>query len=262
MIVLYTLQSLLTKKYVDHYPGREDMASSVFTIVSGFAVVVISLAFMGFRFDAQPATVILGVINAAVIIAYNFFIVKTAQTGPYTVLMVFSIAGGIILPTLVDFLAHGGFMSVWKWVAVAIVLGAVYMMSYRPADQVAWKKAFIPCCLGLALANGAYGTILNEQQIQTGASEKEELIAITYALAAFASFIIYLVRENGSVAGFKQTKASLIYLVACSVVVINDLTYLFALLYLAVDTLKYHLFLIKGLIQSLDIYNNIIICHS
>lgn len=219
MIVLYTLQSLLTKKYVDHYPGREEMASSVFTIVSGAVVVIVSLCFTGFRFEAQPETLILGVINAAVIIAYNYFIVKTAQTGPYTVLMVFSIAGGIILPTLVSHFAFGEEMSPWKWVAVAIVLIAVYMMSHKSAGEVSWKPVFIPCCFGLAIANGAYGTLLNIQQELTGEGEKEELIAVTYLLAALASFVFYLVKERGSVKGFKQTRASLIYLIVCSVVV-------------------------------------------
>ena len=219
MIVLYTLQSLLTKKYVDSYPGKEEMASSIFTIVSGAVVAIVSLCFTGFNFQAAPETWLLGVINAAVIIAYNYFIVRTAQTGPYTVLMVFSIAGGIIMPTLVAFFAFGEPMSAWKWVAVAIVLVAVYMMSYRTADKVEWRPVFIPCCFGLALANGAYGTVLNIQQQLTGEGEKEELIAITYAIAAVVSFIIFLTKERGSLSGFRQTKASLIYLAVCSVVV-------------------------------------------
>lgn len=219
MIVLYTLQSLLTKKYVDHYPGREEMASSVFTIISGAVVVVVSLCFTGFRFEAASETWLLGVLNAAVIIAYNYFIVKTAQTGPYTVLMVFSIAGGIILPTLVTFFAFGETMSVWKWATVVVVLCAVYMMSHRKSGEVAWTKVFIPCCIGLAISNGAYGTILNIQQQLTGEGEKEELISITYAIAAVVSFIIYLVKEQGSVRGFRQTRVSLIYLATCSLVV-------------------------------------------
>jgi drug/metabolite transporter (DMT)-like permease len=104
-------------------------------------------------------------------------------------------------------------------VAVAIALVAVYLMSYRKSGEVEWKKEFIPCCFGLAIANGAYGTILNTQQQLTGEEEKEILIAITYALAAAISLVIYLVKEKGSVSGFKQTKASLIYLAACSLVV-------------------------------------------
>lgn len=233
MVVLYTLQSLLTKKYVDHYPGEENMASSVFTIVSGGVVVIVSLCFMGFRFDAQLGTVIMGIINAAVIVAYNFFIVKTAQTGPYTIFMVFSIAGGIIIPTIQAWLAFDQGISWLKWIAIVIVLVAVFLMSYRKGAGANWKAAFIPCCFGLAAANGAYGAILNTQQEWTGVGEKEELIAITYLIAAFASFIIFLVKEKGSLKGFKQTKASLVYLLVCSVVValaINVLTLLIHLM--------------------------------
>lgn len=46
MILLYTLQSLLCKKYAEHYPGREDMASPVFTLCSGAVVVPVSFAFL------------------------------------------------------------------------------------------------------------------------------------------------------------------------------------------------------------------------
>ena len=42
MILMYTLQSLLTRKYSDHYPGRPEMASPVFTVVSGLAVAVVT----------------------------------------------------------------------------------------------------------------------------------------------------------------------------------------------------------------------------
>ena len=239
MIVLYTLQSLLTKKYADHYPGDENTASSVFTVVSGFVVVVVSLCFMGFKFDAHPTTVILGVINAAVIVAYNFFVVKTAQTGPYTVLMVFSIAGGIIIPTLAALFAFGNELSWLKWVAIGIVLVAVYLMSYRKSGSAEWKTVFIPCCFGLAASNGAYGTILNTQQELTGASEKEELIAITYALAAVASFFIFLVKENGTLKGFKQTRKSLIYLIICSIIVALAINVLVAIIPLIDLTVLY-----------------------
>jgi drug/metabolite transporter (DMT)-like permease len=229
MVVLYTLQSLLTKKYVDHYPGNENMASSVFTIVSGGVVVIVSLCFMGFRFDAQWETLLLGVINAVVITLYNYFIVKTAQTGPYTILMVFSIAGGIIIPTVQAGIFFGQEISWLKWVATGIVLIAVFLMSYRGGGTANWKAVFIPCCFGLAIANGAYGAILNTQQELTGEAEKEELIAVTYCLAAIASFVIFLIKEKGNLSGFKQTKPSLIYLLCCSVIValaINVLTVL------------------------------------
>ena len=41
LILLYTLQSFLCKLYTDKYPGDDDMASSVFTVVSGLTVAII-----------------------------------------------------------------------------------------------------------------------------------------------------------------------------------------------------------------------------
>ena len=45
LVLLYTLQSLLTKLYTDKYPGDEDAASSVLTLVSGVFVVVVTFFF-------------------------------------------------------------------------------------------------------------------------------------------------------------------------------------------------------------------------
>lgn len=219
MIVLYTMQSFFCKKYTDAYPGKEDMASPVFTIVSGITVVLISLCFMGFSFQAEATTLILGVLNALALMGYNYFIVKTAQTGPYTILMVFSIAGGILLPSIADLIGFGVGISVGKIVALLVVFAAVYMISHRKEETVKWKKAFIPCCIGLGACNGAYSAILNIQQKLTGTSEKEELIAVTYGVAAALSFVAFLLKERGKLQAFKQTKQSLAYLLVCSVVV-------------------------------------------
>ena len=219
MVILYTLQSLLCKKYTDHYPGREDMASPVFTIVSGFTVVIISLCFMGFRFEAQLATVLLGILNSFVITGYNYFIVKTSQTGPYSILMVFAVAGGIIIPTITDLIGFGVGVSIGKAIAIAVVFCAVYMMSYRGSGEAPWRRGFIPACFALGLTNGVYSAILNVQQNLTGESEKEELIAITYGLAAIMSLAMLLVKERGKLSAFRQSRLSLVFLATCSIIV-------------------------------------------
>lgn len=233
MVVLYTLQSLLTKKYVDHYPGNENMASSVFTIVSGGVVVIVSLCFMGFRFDAEPITLLLGVMNAAAITGYNYFLVKSSQTGPYTVLMVFAIAGGIIVPTMAALIGFGVGLSWLKWLGVFIVIGGVYLSSYRKTEGAFNYKVFIPSCIGLALCNGAYAALTDIQQRLTGADEKEEMVCVTYLLAAFASLLMIFIKKRGRVDCFWQTKISFAFLMITSVLVglaINLLVFVITLL--------------------------------
>ncbi len=238
MILLYTLQSLLCKKYSDHYPGRADMASPVFTLVSGVVVTMISFAAAGFSFAAAPLTLLLAALNAVALIGYNAFIIKASQSGAYSVLMVFSITGGIAIPVVSGMIFFGDRPSVFKLLALLVVFVAVYLVSFRKGERLFADRMFIPACVGLGICNGVYGALLNTQQRLTGTAEKEEMVALTYALAVAISFVLLLVKERrGAIAAMRQTKPSLFYLLTCSVVValaINLMVYIIPLVDLAV----------------------------
>ena len=135
IVLLYTLQSFLCKKYTDSYPGKPENASPVFTVVSGLTVVAVAFAVSGFSFRASWLTVLLGVANAIVLAGYNYFIIKCSQSGPYSVLMVFNLAGGITLPAIVSVVAFGDDMSVPKALSIIAVFIAVYMVSYRSEEK-------------------------------------------------------------------------------------------------------------------------------
>ena len=91
VIVLYTFQSFLCKKFSDNYPGKPDNASPVFTVISGLTVVAVAFAVSGFRFSASALTVWLGIANALVLAGYNYAIIKSSQIGPYSILLVFNL---------------------------------------------------------------------------------------------------------------------------------------------------------------------------
>ena len=220
MILLYTLQSLLCKKYSDHYPGHEEMASPVFTLASGVVVVIVSFAVAGFSFVAAPLTLLLGVINAVVLVGYNTFIIKASQTGAYSVLMVFSIAGGITIPVVSGMIFFDDRPSLLKLLSLIVIFVAVYLVSHRKGEQLLGDRMFIPACVGLGICNGAYGALLDAQQRFTGAAEKEEMVAMTYALAVVISFAFLLIKQKRAMlAALRQSKRSLFYLLTCSVVV-------------------------------------------
>ena len=63
MIVISTAQSILSRFYSTSYPGREDLSSPVFTIVSGIAVVIASWAVSAFRFDFSWQTLVFGAVG-------------------------------------------------------------------------------------------------------------------------------------------------------------------------------------------------------
>ena len=218
VILFYTAQALLCKKYADLYPGKKHLASPVLTLFCGLAVALTALALAGFRLSPEPLTVRLGLGNAAALVGYYTFIILGAQTGPYSVLTVFSIAGGIVVPPLSAWLFFGDRPSLYKMLSIAVILLAVWMVSYRKQEDRTFSALFLPVCLLLALSNGAFGSLLDAQQRLTGPAQRNAMVAVSYAGLVAVSLVLLLIRERkGALAAMKQTRASLLVLLACAV---------------------------------------------
>ena len=233
LVLLYTMQSLFTKLYTDRYPGKADMASSILTVVSGVTVAVVTFfCFELCQFTFNGWCILIGVLNAVALYGYNYFIVKASQSGPYSILMMFSLAGGIIIPIVASLVM--GWDEAWNTtfrvivnvVCIAAIISAVYLVSNRPDDRGAKQGitlGFILSCLGLAICNGVYGIFLTLQQ-QTAAAGGEgnrgEMVITTFIAAAVISFVIGLVKEKGKpfFKCFKQTKGSALFLALTSIV--------------------------------------------
>lgn len=226
MIIVSTTQSILTRFYSTSYPGRSDLSAPVFTIVSGFTLALVTFCLGLFRFEATTPTLILGVANAFVLVLYNTSMLKASATGPYSITVVFMIAGGIIIPSAVSF-CFGDTEGYWvKIIAIISVLISVYFISKKQGESYTDKRKFFLACLGLALGNGIYGAILDvHQRLTTPADmvsspEREEILIITYAGAAFISALILLAREKKEFLGaMKQSKTSLAFLLTSSVII-------------------------------------------
>lgn len=237
LVLIYTMQSLLTRYYSANYPSREDLASPVFTIVSGLIVTLVTFAFAGFRFEASPITIVLGIINALALVLYNNSLIKASATGPYSITMVFMIAGGIVIPAIVTTF-FGDDLSVVKILAILVVLISVYLVASKQGETYQNKKAFFFSCFMLAIGNGIYGTLLDVQQRltlpanATVSPEKEEMVMITYLVAVIINTVILLAREKkGFISAIKQTKKSAFFLVSASLVVacaINMMVFILA----------------------------------
>ena len=177
---------------------------------------------------------LLGVINAVVLYAYDAFIIKASATGPYSILMTFSLTGGIIIPAIVSWVSN--FKENFSFVqlfAIAIIFASVLMITKKD-DEDANKSEhskhrvfFLVICTLLGLANGLYGVLLNLQQEITGVSEKEEMVAVTFIGAAVISLVQLLIKEKkNTLKAFRQTKLSLTFLLlsaAVSALAINAL---------------------------------------
>lgn len=219
VVLLYTAQSLFCRMYTDRYPGKAQMASPVFTVISGFLIAAITFGFAGFSFSAHGMTLLLGVCNALVLFGYNFFIIRASQLGSYAIMMVFSVAGGIILPAIIAAIAFGDEISTPQILSMIAIFAAVYMVSYKKNDggQSGGRAKFLLVCTGLAICNGIYGALLDVQGRLTGPGEKEEMLMLTFCGAAIASLIpILLSEKRDSLRAFRQTRTSLLFLLTCA----------------------------------------------
>lgn len=236
IILLYTFQSFLCKKYSDTYPGESDTASPTFTIISGLTVIIVCFIVSGFTFTAKPLTLLMGAINGVALFGYNISLIKASGKGSYSILMVCNVSGGIIIPAII---ASVFFKEPLSWIQILSILAvfvAVYMLSYKKSsDQEKTKntRSFFLLCGLLALCNGAYGALLDAQQRKTGSDEREEMVAATYAFAVLFSLVTLLVKKKGRILpAFRQTKISFLYLIGCSLIVataINALVYVLPL---------------------------------
>lgn len=237
VILLYTMQNLFCRIYTGYYPGQKHNASPVYTVISGLTVAAVTFFFAGCSFSASALTVLFAVLNAAALVGYNAFIVKASQIGSYSILMVFAIAGGISIPALVARIGFGDPLSVLKALSLVGIFVSVYMVSYKKEEDSEEKRknraVFLLVCTGLAICNGAYGTLLDVQQRITGESEKEEMVIMTFLIGAVVAAVQLILSERkNSFSAFKQSKRSVVFLVLCAVIsalAINLMVYIIRL---------------------------------
>lgn len=238
VIISYTAQSLTCKVYADSYPGSHSLSAPVFSVVSGFATALVTLAVAGFSFEPQPLTVLFAVLNAAVLTGYNYSLIGASQRGAYSILMVFSLSGGIIIPAIVGAFAFGDNLSIMQYVSVAVIIVSVWLVCRKKGELNCKNPAFWAFSALLCVCNGAYGALLDAQQRLTGTGDKEEMIIITFFLTALFSLVTLAVKRRGRLlSDFRQSKKSGLFLALCSLSVvfsINVLVYIIPLVNITV----------------------------
>ena len=248
IILLYTFQSMFSKMFNDNYPGSEETAPLVFSVVCGVIVAVVSLFFSGFEFGPfRWETLVMGIINAIILYAYDQFIIKASGKGPYSIMMVFNLGGGIVVPAVVAVLPIGPFGDAFSWtklVAIVIICIAIYMVSLKKGSAEGEGKGklhtFFILSIFLALANGLYGVMFDLQNRTTGAADKQLLVIYTFIGAAIISAIQLAVTEKKRMPkAFVQNKKSLVYLLLASVVSAIAVNILVILVGVVDETLLY-----------------------
>ena len=220
-VFLYTSQTLLSKLFTREYPNDKSMATYVYSVTVGITVFIVSLFFSRFRVTLSALTALLAVINGIVLFIYNSSLISASRKGPYSVFIVFSITGSIIIPAVFFNIMGWDSLSPIQFIAVFTTVPAIYLVGYKDKNNSSEENKispkFIILCIVNMLANGIYGIMLTLQQKFTGECEREEMTALTFMSAAvIALFFIIYRKKREFLSVFKNTAPSLIFLLSCA----------------------------------------------
>ncbi|MBQ8372327.1 MAG: hypothetical protein IJX38_05285 [Clostridia bacterium] len=242
---LYIMQNLFSRLYTDNYPSDKSHASPILAICNGVAVPLCALFFSGFTFsEFNPTTLVLGLANAIVLFFYYESLIRASATGSYSIMMVFNVGGGIIIPALLSTLAFGADFSYVKLIAIIIIVVAVYLVTLRKSEDISSTASgshsvalFLVICAVLAVANGTYATLFDAQRLfAPGDSQGHMMIIYTFGGAGLLSFVRLLVtKKRETLSAFRQTKRSLGFLIGAVTVSALAANVLVLLLELEID---------------------------
>lgn len=216
VIVLYSLQTLFCKLYSDKFKGKKELITPVFCILESAAIVLISLAFNGFRFNISLQTLIIGVINAAVLFGYNSSLIAAGARGSYAFLNVAMLFGGILVPMIysVGFL-NDEKLEPLKYIAIAAMLVSFILMNFEGLRPGSVHISYYLFCLLLFVCNGVYGTLIKVQE-QINDSQSKEMIILTYGIMGVIALIQLVAKEKSKTRNaFHINKEALVFLILC-----------------------------------------------
>lgn len=223
LVLLYSFQSAFCNLYAKNYPGKKEHSSPVFSVFYGIITAVVTLAFSGFVFAPSKETVILGAVNAAVLVAYNTLLIKASALGPFSIIMIMNLSGGILIPMLWSVLHDGDKLSVFQYIAIAVMLVSFVFLNLGDKNGKEKKSGkvsakFLVSCILLGVSNGVYGTLLSAQKKLMGGEESGEMIVITFAVSSLLALMLLLIgAKKEALPAFRQNAKSTLALCAASV---------------------------------------------
>ena len=215
IILLYSFQTLFCKLYTDRYPGRADLASPVFCVLEGIFVTLFTFAFGGFQFHVSPFTLLMGVLNALALFAYNMSLIKAGSRGSYAFMNVVMLFGGLLVPSVYGAVCLNEPISPLKFIGIAAVLVSCVLMNLEDIKLKNTPFSYYVFCVILFAANGLYGTFVKMQTVHRD-DQKQEMIMLTFALTGLIAFIQLLASEKKStLQAFKLNAKCVLPLLIC-----------------------------------------------
>lgn len=208
LVLLFSFQSLFCRLYSSSRDGEGAVQFSVF--YAAF-VGLSTLAVNRFAYTLSGSTVLLGLMNAMILLTYNVAMVRCSNLGSYAFMMVCSLSGGILVPMVYDALYLGYAFSFFQLTAIALILFAFVLMNLE--GFAAKKNArYLLWCAILFVANGLYGVLMNLQQTLMNFTLRNEMIITTFlGMALMTSAFQMLVARKSFLNGFCVSRRTALY---------------------------------------------------
>lgn len=196
LIAIYTSQSLACSQFGKYYPGDSGKTSAVFSVLYGGICMVFTLVFTvctgSFPLAISLPTVLMGLANGIVLTIYNHFLLKSSASGPYSIVMIFMLSGGPMIPVLWSVLIDSNLLNPLQWIAFVLTLISFLILN-KPKKGEKVSVRFLVYCTILGASNGIYAIMMNSQQAMTANTENAAMIVLTFGTCAILSLVMLLI---------------------------------------------------------------------
>lgn len=215
IVVLYSFQTLFCTLYTNKYPGKAENASPVFCVLESVAIALFTWAWIGFKFDLSPMTLLLSVLNAVALFGYNTSLIKASARGSYAFLNVSLLFGGILVPLLYTTVFLSDTLQWYQYLAIVLMLVSFVLMNYKEFKLKDTPWTYYIFCALLFICNGMYGTFL-KMQSDYDVNEKNEMIILTYGIMGVIAFVQLALKEKKETfKAFRMSKKAILPLILC-----------------------------------------------
>jgi len=213
MATLYSFQSLFCRMYTN---ARNGEGVTHFSVVYSAFAGICTLVVNGFSYAPSRITLLLGLVNALILLTYNVSMVKCGTLGSYAFMMICVLSGGILVPMVYDALYLNFAFSPLQIAAVVLIIAAFIVLNL---DGIRAKKnlKYLMWCALLFVVNGLYGVLMNLQQTLMEFTQRNEMIITTFLGMGLMTAAFELVfHRRRFVEGFRMEKRAVVPMVLSS----------------------------------------------
>ena len=223
----YSVNGIFVKYFSTRFKGDERDSGSVYSVMLGLIIALTTWFSIGFSCKLSYITLILSVVNCIGLLVHNTFIVKAMSKGPYSLISIFCMAGGIIMPLFVTMFAFFDIPLWYHFVGMGIMFVAFGLLCIGDGDtSISDKKKYFIYLVILFLANGLCAIGYSLEKRLEDSMYKQEMIVLVNLLSALVAMVMLLARKHrDTLVVFKQSGGFYLFMVlACvSLAVGNNL---------------------------------------